>query len=183
MKRFILFLISVLLAVGLFFCTRDAGKTPAVGKQSTVVLKTVQPFSYVVLPHRGSVRNREKAIREFRKVLQAQNIQAVGKPFLIFYSNPQTVAPESLKWAIGVPLKEKRSVQPPLQSGEWEFTRVASYLYSGSNPENSKAYQRIQHFIQDKNLQISEPYLERYQNLPASTSPEPWQTDLWIPVQ
>ncbi len=183
MQRFFLFLLSVILAIGLFFCTKDQDKSIGGRHHPAVTIKTIQPFYYVFLADVPSSRNHSNILQELKAQLQQQHIQPAGPIIRIQNSTSRTMETDSSRWIVGVPVTDSLRVKVPLRCGKWGFTRVASLLADGSYPQNKEGYKRLKHFLRDKNLPEAGPLLERNLNHSSQIPPENFPTEIWIPVE
>ncbi len=185
MKRIILLILSVSLGIGLFFCSQD--RRVALTREdlnSNVVLKTVEPFYYVYISYQGPFTGHEDVIRTFQDQIANQNIEATGPVMAIYYNSPWEVEPADLKWAIAVPVSDSMHVDPPLQTRKWEGPQIASYLYTGSYESITPAYQDLRQYIEDHNLRVNGPAIERFLDPDPLKLPEDsLQTEVWLPVE
>ncbi len=188
MKRFVLFILSVGLAVSLFFCTKDKGgqQEPAAGidKFSGIQQKTIEPFYFVALPHTGPYEDHQKVIGEFIGLFSQLNQEPAGPMMGIYYNDPSQVPPEKLQWAIAFPVKDSLTVKKPLVSGKWTNREIVSYLYVGPYEETGKAYLLMDEYLVKEGLLQNGPVIERFLDAdPSKVAPDSLRTEIWFAVK
>jgi len=88
-----------------------ASVSPAINNQEQtsekepISLKEVSSLSYCCIPHKGPFAEIEKIVMQLMKAIQEQNISPAGTMIGIYYSSPDEVKPEDLKWEMGFPLR------------------------------------------------------------------------------
>lgn len=176
MMRFILLMVSILLAVLIFVCSQQLD-----GTQGKIVPKKVQSFYYVILVHRGPYSDQQQVINNFFSEIQKQNI-IINEPVLGFYYNdPASVEPEQLEWGIGAMVQDSLALVKPLLLSKWETPEVLSYDYKGNPDSSGFVYQLFDEYMAKKNLAPAGPAVERYLNLGAER--DSLRIEIWFPVQ
>jgi len=188
MKRFVLFVLSVGLAVSLFFCAKDKGETQepvtAKDKFAGIQQKTIEPFYFVALKHTGPYEDHQKVITEFIGLFQQLNQEPTGPMMGIYYNDPSQVPAEKLQWAIAFPVKDSIMVKEPLICGKWTNRQIISYLYVGPYEETGKAYQLMDEYLAKENLVQSGPVIERFLDPdPSKVAPDSLRTEIWFAVE
>ena len=187
-KRFILFALSVGLAVSIFFCTKDNNETQeaAAGKNkfATIQQKIIEPFYYVALQHTGPYEDHQKVITEFIGLFQQLKQEPAGPMMGIYYNDPSQVPAEKLQWAVAFPVKDSLTVPQPLVCGKWMNREIVSYLYIGPYEESGQAYQLMDEYLVKKGLVQNGPVIERFLDVdPSKVAPESLRTEIWFAVE
>ncbi|GAB4372421.1 MAG: hypothetical protein Kow0042_15700 [Calditrichia bacterium] len=181
MKRFVLLILAIGLAITLFFCTQEQEK-PA-EEPVAVEVKTVQPFYYVGLKHVGPYEDHQMVIEKFLAEAEARGLKLSGPMFGIYLNNPQQVAPEQLEWIIAFEVEDTLAVSEPLMVGKWDKEKVLSHIFTGPYSETGKAYELLQNYAQANKLTLGGPAVERFLTAhPTGVPPESLKTEIWLPV-
>lgn len=185
MKRFLLLLISIALAVSLYVCSQEKGeeKTAAQTPAQTIQLKTVAPFTYVGFKHVGPYQDHSKVINEFLSLAEKQDLTLNGPMMGFYYNNPQEVPPEKLSWMIAFEVEDTSKVKPPLVTGTFPQSEVLSYLFIGSPENTGEAYQKLEQYMNSHSLKPAGAPIERFLSPHATNAPpESLKTEIWFPV-
>ncbi|MFZ0388970.1 MAG: GyrI-like domain-containing protein [Calditrichia bacterium] len=189
MKRFLIFAILIFTAMSVWMCGRDEveeepeAQATTADKYEGVAVKSVEKFNYVALPHTGPFEDHEIVINQFFQEMNKQGIRPSGQLMGIYYSDPEQVAPESLKWKIAIPVGDSIGVKKPLEIGTWKSGEVLSYMYTG-NPEGTEdVYRLFGEYMHENNLNPAGPAVERFLDEDLSqTSMDTMHIEIWFPV-
>ena len=174
------FLIVVLLISALTLNFSAAKAT----HEEVIEVKTVQPFAYCCIHHVGPFTEIENVINQLFPVMQSQNISPGGPMIGIYFSNPQTTAPENMEWEIGFPCSAQASPLKPLEKKVWSFELVASAIHTGPYENAGETYLKIFEWMEANGYEAVGPTLEKYLSMPsADTDPATLRAEVWIPVQ
>ncbi len=185
MKRFVLLLISIALAVSLYVCSQEKSeeKPKSKAEAAGIQLKTVAPFTYVGLKHVGPYQDHSKVIDEFLSLAEKQELNLSGPMMGFYYNNPEEVPAEKLSWMIAFEVEDTSKVKPPLETGTFQQSEVLSYLHIGSPENTAGAYHKLHEYMNTHGLQPAGAPIERFLS-PHTTSapPESLKTEIWFPV-
>ena len=175
---------SVLTAL-LFISILTCAFSPHPGMEEPIIeIKTIQPFSYCCIPHKGPFTDIQSVIAQLYSSVQGQNIPPAGGMVGIYYNSPEDTEPQDLEWDMGFPCDAHVSPLQPLQRKIWSFTQVASAVHSGSYETTGETYMVIFEWLEANGMEPAGPVLERYLTMPTpDTNPEDMRTEIWVPFQ
>ena len=149
-----------------------------------IEVKTVQSFAYCCIHRVGSFTEIENVINQIFPVMQSQNISPAGSMIGVYYSDPQTVAPEKMEWEIGFPCSAQVNPVKPLEKKIWKFELVASAIHTGPYENAGETYMKIFDWMEANGYEAVGPMMEKYLSVhTADTNPETLRAELWVPVQ
>ncbi|MGB9741749.1 MAG: GyrI-like domain-containing protein [candidate division WOR-3 bacterium] len=156
-QRGIIFLI-VLLVVQCGSDRKEKAKVAVFGaKLETLTEKTVASVE-----HTGPYEKMGAALSELSAQLAAEKINATGVPFAVYYNDPSIVSPESLSWAVCIPVAAGTTINP--QSGIKIITFpqaiIASTIHTGGYNQIGETYERLIDWIDEQGLMITGPAME-----------------------
>ena len=180
MKKIYIFFIAAFLLSTLFSNLSAANSI----QDLDVEVKTVQSFAYCCIHQVGPFTEIENVINQIYPVMQSQNISPGGAMIGVYYSDPQTVAPEDMEWEIGFPCSAQVSPLKPLEKKIWTFELVASAIHMGPYEKAGETYIKIFEWIEANGYEMVGPMLEKYLSMPsADADPAELRAELWVPVQ
>jgi effector-binding domain-containing protein len=157
-----------------------------------VEIKEVEPFVYCSLRHKGPFSDMENVINDLLTTMKSMNIFPQGPMMGIYHTIPGPNDPENteMEWEVGFPISEQSYAQAPeeiqekLERKTWEYTLVASAVYTGPYEETGEAITDIFEWMEANGYDKAGPVLEIY--LDAGT-PDPSsatnKTEIWIPCK
>ncbi|MCX7732133.1 MAG: GyrI-like domain-containing protein [candidate division WOR-3 bacterium] len=156
-KSLIIFVVILLL----FGCGSRKEKVTSDGfsadVESLVVVNKV-----AVMERTGPYKNIGGAIAELMSRLQQYNVSVAGKPFAIYYNDPTEVPPESLSWAVCVPLNTNANVDSGsgIKTVNLPRSLFAYTIHSGGYAGIAQKYDQLEDWIEEHGLMITGPALE-----------------------
>jgi len=148
-----------------------------------VTIQDNAPFTYAYLEGNGPYNQIGAKIGALMQEISKQQLQGDGAPFGLYLNSPQEVKSEAeLKWRVGIPVSKKVPVAAPLLKDEFNFTKVARYLYTGPYEKVPESYAKIFQYIGANGYQMAGPIMEQYWNDPMTVKPEQLMTEIIIPV-
>jgi AraC family transcriptional regulator len=142
------------------------GMTASLGAQtaasdSSVQIKTVNPFFYAALEMKGSYQQMEAS---FGTLFGEAGKQGLGMnmPFGVYFSDPAVTPEADLKWEVGMALSDSAAVQPPLVLKKWAYTQTANMIYEGPFSDIGQAYGKLFGGIAEKGYVPAGPVREVY---------------------
>lgn len=157
-----------------------------------VEIKQVEPFVYCSLRHKGPFSDMEDVINDLLTTMKNMNIFPQGPMMGIYHTIPGPNDPEDkeMEWEVGFPIAEqsyaqaREEIQVKLERKTWEYTLVASTIYTGPYEETGEAITDIFQWMEANGYDKAGPVLEIY--LDAGT-PDPLsaakKTEIWIPCK
>lgn len=186
MKHLVVIFLVSLLAFSLITCTQEeAEEQQTMGEEefSGVVMKDVEEFYYVALPHTGPYEDHETVIGQFMEQINRQQIMPNGPMMGIYYSDPEQVQAAELEWVIAFPVQDSMEVEKPLISGKWNKGRVLSYLYVGPYDQTAEVYEIFDKYMAEYDFVPAGPAVERFLDTNPMEIPEDsLRTEIWFPV-
>jgi effector-binding domain-containing protein len=137
-------------------------KEPAKTTAFAAELETLSEKVIASIEHTGSYENVGVAIDELSAELAAENITPTGAPFAVYYDAPDSVQPESLKWAVGIPVAPGTTVNPQSKLKIVRFPTViyAYTVHTGSYERIAETYEQLGDWIDEQGLMVTGPAIE-----------------------
>ncbi|HPN46289.1 MAG TPA: GyrI-like domain-containing protein [bacterium] len=162
-----------LLAVLLVFqvvMAQEAAKT------ESVTLKTVEPFFYAAVEMTGTYDEHTTAFSSLYEQAGAQSLDMQQAPFGVYYNNPSSTPTEELKWEVCLTVSGEKELKAPLKLKKWDFTQVASRMYTGSysSEEFGNAYMELFTWIQSNGYVPAGPMMEKFLTNPEQNTDGEW---------
>ena len=163
----------------------SAGNGPGQSQEAFASIKTVEPFAYFCITHKGPLSDIADVITQLMQAVQAQNLfPLVRGPMVgVYYNSPAQVKPEELVWEVGFPVTEQAAPKAPLEKKTWNYKTVAEALHTGPYAKAGETIQRLMTWIGANGYVADGPTIERYLNNPMQVKPEELRTEIWIPVR
>lgn len=162
----------------------------AISGEIKVQIKEVEPFVYCSLQHKGPFSDMEDVINDLITTMKSMNIYPQGPMIGIYHTIPGLNDTENmeLEWEVGFPIAEQSFTQAPeisLKRRTWEYTLVASAIYTGPYEETGEAITDIFQWMETNGYDKAGPILEIYLDntgTPDSSSSTK-KTEIWIPCK
>ena len=149
-----------------------------------VQIKDSTPFTYAYLECQGSYQQIPAKIGLFMQEFFKQNLMPAGNFFGLYLNSPGQVKEEELQWRLGFPIASEAVVAAPLQKGEFNFTKIAAYLYVGPYEKVGDTYGKIFQFIDQNGFKAAGPTMEKYLDMnPEAVKPEERKTEINLPIE
>ena len=149
-----------------------------------ITVKTVAPFVYCCLPHKGPLTDIESVIAQLMETMQNQKITPMGALFGVYYNSPEEAKPEELQWEFAFPVSPQASPQKPLEKKTWTYRTVATGLHVGPYEKVGKTIGSMEKQLEAEGYSAVGPILERYLDMdPSKVKPEQLRTEIWIPCE
>ena len=123
-------------------------------------------------------------LTSIKQFIKSNQIQTLGVPFVIFYSNPNT---SFIKFSMCIPVKDEILTTPESQiqgNHHEEFLAVKTIL-KGDYSHAKKAWGKARQFIYKNRFteDIKGIYIGIYKKaLPEVKEPSKWETEIYIPI-
>jgi len=159
---------------------------PLAAQDLAVTIKTVEPFPYCAIDHKGPYTDMEEVIGKLMGAMQAQGLlpEIRGPMVGVYHNSPVGTAPGDLSWEIGFVVMAQSTMQPPLARRFWEHRTVAVATHIGPYDAGGATVVKIMDWLDAQGYEADGPVLERYldQN-PAAVKPEDLRTEIWVPCR
>jgi effector-binding domain-containing protein len=153
------------------------------GQKIRVTTKEITPFSYVSVRHQGPLSEFEAAVSILMSNLGRQNIPPSGDLFAIMHKIPNEGEDITLDWEVSFPVSALQSTQPPLTSGLWEHSLVASALHTGPVETLGNVVDEMIVWIETNGYKRTGPVLALFLNISdPDTIPSRLQTEIWVAI-
>lgn len=149
-----------------------------------VVIRDSSPFTYAYLECKGSYSQIPAKIQEFMAAFFRQKLTPTGGFFGMYFNSPSQVKEEELLWRLGFPVAADAVMAAPLQKSEFNFSKVAFYLYIGPYDKVEYAYGKIAAYCDLNGYRTVGPCIEKYLDMnPQAVKPEELRTEVLVPVE
>lgn len=161
-----------------------ASTPQAYPEKTSFSIREITPFTYVCIPHKGSLSDIERVSGILFSSIQSQNILLIGNIFGIYYNSPETSQPGELIWEVGFPVDPEAMLQKPLEKKQWNFTTVLTGFHFGPYTESSQTINKMKEWMKVNNYVSDGPILEKYLDVnPSSPMPGGLRIEIWIPCK
>jgi AraC family transcriptional regulator len=158
---------------------------PLAAQDLDIAVKTVEPFPYCAISHRGPFSDMPSVVKELVGAMEAQGllVRIRGPLVGVYYSSPAETKPEDLSWEAGFVVEAQTTTRPPLMLKSWEHRTVAAALYTGPYEGLGRALDGIMAWLGARGYGVDGPVLERYLDQdPSAVPPDKLRTEIWVPV-
>jgi effector-binding domain-containing protein len=177
MPRFILLILSITLAILIFVCSRQGNNQSSSNK---IQIRTVEPFYYVALFHRGPYTNHEYVTKQFLAKIKKQNIRIDSTLLGLYFNDPAETPAAELEWAVGSQVADSITVEKPLMLIKWDIPEVLVFTHHGSVDSTAYVYDMFDSYMKKHQLVPAGPAVERYV---SSGGRDSSVIEIWYPVQ
>jgi effector-binding domain-containing protein len=157
---------------------------PLAAQDLDIAVKTVEPFPYCAISHRGPFSDMPTVVKELVGAMEAQGllVKIRGPLVGVYYSSPADTRPEDLSWEAGFVVEAQTTTRPPLMLKVWDHRTVAAVLYVGPYEGLGRAVDKIWGWLDARGYAIDGPVLERYLDQdPSAVPPDKLRTEIWVP--
>lgn len=177
MPRFILLVLSITLAILIFVCSRQGKDQLSPNK---IQIRTVEPFYYVALFHRGPYTDHENVTAQFMAEIKKQNINTDGTLIGLYFNDPAETPAAELEWAVGSQVADSIIAEKPLILIKWDIPEVLVFTHHGPADSTAYVYEMFDSYMKKHQLVPAGPAVERYV-FPGNRDSS--VTEIWYPVQ
>jgi effector-binding domain-containing protein len=158
----------------------------AAAQDLAVAIKTVEPFPYCAIDHKGPFTDMGEVIGKLMGAMQAQGLlpEIRGPMVGVYHNSPVGTAPGDLSWEMGFVIMAQSTMQAPLVRRVWEHRTVAAATHVGPYDKTGEAVAKVMAWLDAQGYEATGPVLERYldQN-PMAVKPESLRTEIWVPCR
>jgi AraC family transcriptional regulator len=133
---------------------------------SSVQIRTADPFFYAALEMKGNYNQMEAAFGQFFGEVGKQGL-GMNMPFGVYYNSPATTPEADLKWDVGMALSDSAAVQAPLTVKKWGYTQTGNLIYEGPFSEIGSVYGKLFGWLGANGYDTIGPIMEKYFGPPA----------------
>jgi anti-sigma regulatory factor (Ser/Thr protein kinase) len=148
----------------------------------SVEIKTVEPWSAVVLPMRGPYSQTADALRRVSDHLRSRGIATDRVRFGRYFSDPRDGREADLEWEVGLAVPEGTRVEAPFVLRSYPRETVASTILHGPFVENSRHWPEFLRTVVASGHQPIGPGQEIWRGSPLRAGAYGPQTELRVPV-
>jgi hypothetical protein len=172
MKKIIILVLGLSLALSLY-------------PQDQVNIKENISFWYVFMEIKASRFETLEKIRIFSQEIRKQELQSKisGNLFCILFDSPLQVEGVRDVWGLAYNISEDTVAHLPLKKAKYYYKKVATMIYKGPYDTVGQGYSVIIPFIEENNLEVIGPPVERWLDDPNQVKLEECRTEIIIPVR
>lgn len=125
-------------------------------------VETLDSMTVASLNRTGPYSSIEPALIELNDWLKSNNITPTGVPFVFYYDNPQTVAPESCNWAVCVPVPAATTSgqMGAIVVNKLPVMDIAWTIHTGGYENVQSTYNRLLEWIDEEGYEVVGPAVE-----------------------
>ncbi len=126
----------------------------------TFTITEMEPFSYCALEVTGPFTLFEEKVNILMAEMNKQGITPSGHMISIYYNNPETTPPESLKWEIGFKVPDTVKISEPLVIKKWAFKKSFCREFKDAGTKIKNFYNETYKLIDSNKLVPAGPPME-----------------------
>jgi effector-binding domain-containing protein len=182
-KHLILLILSIGLALSVFFCERGFKNKNAAGLN--VEEKFVEPFYYVAQIVPQTALDNDQEVQNFLLELEKQGVKQTGPLMVISYEFPDSNETDIPSFAFAARVIDSMSVSVPLTCQKWKYVNVLTFPLNGPRNSFRQIYSDLKNYIRKNNYSLSDPALERLIDVfPSLGHPaDSLRMEVWVPFQ
>jgi DNA gyrase inhibitor GyrI len=147
-----------------------------------VAVDTIPAVTVLMLSRTGSYAQTGAAINELMAYVMPKGIIR-GGPFGIYYDDPAEVAPDSLRWAVCVPVAAGSAAEEPFVLTELPAVAAAAALCTGPYSGMGSCFQELGQWIADQGYIIDGPAREHWLSNPQVVAAAELTSRVLFPVR
>ena len=171
----------VLTALCLAACANAGEGPPAGNTASEVNVEKIPALTALCLPVVGSYGQTTAAITKLMMYAGPKGLSR-GAPFGVYYSDPEEVAEDSLRWAICVPVAAGAKAEGPFQVKEFPEMEAASVLCTGPYEAAASCWGVLSTWLAGSAYHLAGAPQEHWLSDPQGVPPEKQQARILFPV-
>jgi effector-binding domain-containing protein len=145
-------------------------------------IESIPAATLLVLPKTGSYEQHGEAIAQITRYAMKRNLMR-GGPFAVYYSNPEEVAEDSLRWEICIPVPEGTEPEPPFAIRQTPEMKAAVLVCTGPYEGTAPCYGVLSVWIAENGHAIAGPVEEHWMSDPQTMPAEKLQARIVFPVR
>jgi effector-binding domain-containing protein len=181
--RLILLILSVSLALSIFFCEKGFKERKPAGLK--VEEKIIEPFYYVAQIMEENSLDHNSEIENFLDELKLQDVKQTGPLMAISYNFPDTSQSGIPSFALAARVNDSMSVKNPLVCQKWNYVDALSFSLTGPRDSFKRIYSLLNNYIEKNNFTIIGPAMERLLDpFPSPGHPaDSLRMEIWVPYE
>jgi effector-binding domain-containing protein len=151
--------------------------------EETMGIKTQPEIMAVSLSSMGPYQQAGSAFETLFTYMGQTGAEVTGPPMGIYYDDPATVPPESLKYEVLAPVGAEIEVDSPYVFKVIPAHQVAYTVYKGSYENLQKTYEALMTYIEEGGYHIVGPASEIYLTEHGKAPEDEQLTEIRFPVE
>lgn len=144
--------------------------------------KNIESQKVAFIKHIGRVEEMDK-FGDIMEWISKNNIQIVGVPFSIYYTDPSMVNPDENVFDMAVPIAGEVEGTEEIKIKELPACTVISTIHKGSYSNLHEAYKGVWDYMMENKYEMSGVPLEIYLNNPQDVPEEELLTEIQFPIK
>lgn len=146
--------------------------------------KNISSQQVAFIKHIGHVEEMGMIIGKLMELIYKNNIQVLGGPFSIYYTDPSMVNPDEMVYDIAIPIAENVKIEDnEVKVKTLPETHVIATIHKGDYKNLNETYQGVWNYIVENKYEASGPPLEIYLNSPEDVSQDELLTEIQFPIK
>ncbi len=129
---------------------------PAANTAGPVTVVTLPAMTALVLPVVGPFEQTSQALGRLMAYVMPKGVMR-GAPFGLYYDDPATVAADSLRWEVGVPVPEGTVAEAPFVVREMPEVEAAVMICTGPYEGTAPCYGALTSWVREKGYAVTAP--------------------------
>lgn len=146
-----------------------------------------EPMTVAYVPMHGSFSQIPQTYGLLYGWIAQHGLTPAGMPGAVYLTDPSTVPEDQNVYEVWAPFTGEAAEAEPDASGvgvkRVESMLVASAMHVGPYETLTETYGSLVAWIAGQKHEISGPAMEFYRSDPATTKPEDYETEIWLPVK
>ncbi|KAF5088892.1 GyrI-like domain-containing protein [Methanobacterium aggregans] len=147
-----------------------------------IEVKEVPQKHVAYIFHKGSFENIPELMGEVVGWVMSKGLQITEPPFGVYYTSPQDVSPEEMKFEVGIPFAGEAEAEGKIRVKNVKPHKVISVMHKGPYSEVSKVYAAVMEYAVKEQYEPAGAPVEIYLNSPQEVPEEDLLTEIQFPV-
>jgi len=145
-------------------------------------LKKTEEKQVAYIFYKGPVEDMGELIGEIVDWMIEQDVEMSGPPYSVYYTSPKEVAPEDMRYEMGVPFLGEASEQGNVKIKDLPVQDVLYARHKGPYSEVGLVYEVLMNKVMEDGYQMVGAPVEIYFNSPMEVSEDELLTEVQFPV-
>ncbi|WP_409201085.1 GyrI-like domain-containing protein [Methanobrevibacter sp. DSM 116169] len=133
--------------------------------------------------YKGNVENMGDLMEKLMNYIIENNVNVIGAPFSLYYTDPSMVKPEDMVYDMGFPIAGEAKEEGEVKIKEIPKHNVISGIHKGEYTKLGETYMSIWNYITENKFEPNGIPKEIYLNSPTEVSPDELLTEVQFPIE
>lgn len=145
--------------------------------------KDIGPEKVAYINYTGNVEDMGMIIGKLTDWIVKNNINVVGAPFALYYTDPSMVSPDEMEYDVAIPVSGDLKEIDDIKIKEIQKHTVISGIHKGAYSNLPDTYMAIWNYIMENNFEANGVPKEIYLNDPDEVKEDELLTEIQFPIK